>query len=406
MTAPSSTLDATSGEGGRLGGFMATLDRRSNWIGIFIVLATIAAGFVVLEFLARYFQDYFHLILIFFFAWLLAFLVSPAADWLQHRLRHLPRALAVLLVIVPIIVVGAIVTVRVVTTLAESFVDLAAKLPDLAANPPSFITDLQTWLTDRGIDVDVAGTFHTVVVDLLKGMTDFAVAVFGGALGAVGTFVDGLIVITLAVFLVIDRDRILRFGLSVTPPSRRASVLEFRHEVSAAVGGFIRAQAALGGLYGVWALGTSLVFGLPFALATAILAAIIMAIPVYGPYVSWLPPVLVAALVRPDLIVIVAVVMLVGWFIDENILAPLIRSDALDLHPVVVTFAFLLGGQLAGAIGGVIAVPIAAVIQAFVMASLDRYRTGHGWPPVDETGGGPIDGAPSSAEPGPEPAAG
>ena len=68
------------------------LERRAEWVEALIILATIAAAFVVLGFLARYFQDYFRLILIFFFAWLLAFLVSPVADWLQRRLTRLPRA--------------------------------------------------------------------------------------------------------------------------------------------------------------------------------------------------------------------------------------------------------------------------------------------------------------------------
>ena len=132
--------------------------------------------------------------------------------------------------------------------------------------------------------------------------------------------------------------------------------------------------------YGAWAFVVSVVFGLPFAPATAFLAGLIMAIPIYGPYVSWLPPVFVALLVRPEVALIVAIVMLVGWFIDENILAPLVRADSLQLHPIVVTFAFLLGAQLAGAIGAIVAIPLAAVVQAFAVKYFERYRTQRGWP--------------------------
>ena len=67
------------------------LERRSEWLEALVILATVAVAFVVLGFLARYFQDYFRLILIFFFAWLLAFLISPVADFLQRRLTRLPR---------------------------------------------------------------------------------------------------------------------------------------------------------------------------------------------------------------------------------------------------------------------------------------------------------------------------
>ncbi len=99
-----------------------------------------------------------------------------------------------------------------------------------------------------------------------------------------------------------------------------------------------------------------------------------MAIPIYGPYVSWLPPVLVAMLVSPATALPVALVMFVGWFINMNILAPLVRSDSLQVHPIVVTFAFLLGAQLAGPIGAIIAIPAAAVVQAFYFVYRDRYR--------------------------------
>jgi predicted PurR-regulated permease PerM len=125
-------------------------------------------------------------------------------------------------------------------------------------------------------------------------------------------------------------------------------------------------------------------FGIPFAPALAFLAGLIMAIPIYGPYVSWLPPVIVAALVRPEVAIIVAVVMLIGWFIDENILAPLVRAGALELHPIIVTFAFLLGAQLAGAIGAIVAIPVAAVVQAFVVKYLEDYRAQRGWPGLED----------------------
>jgi predicted PurR-regulated permease PerM len=371
------------------------LDRRSEWVEALVVLLTIVAGFLVLGFLATYFQDYFNLILIFFLAWLLAFLISPVADWIQRRLTRTPRALAVIAVIVPVILVGALIVVRVMASVAESFVGLAAALPGLNANPPSFLTDIQSLLDAQGFDVDVAGAFQTAASGLLQGMTDVMPTVFTGALSAIGTFVNAIVVVSLAVFLAIDRDSILKLGLDLTPPDKREDVLLFRRSVGTAFAGFIRSQLILGALYGVWALLVSFAFGLPFGPATAFLAGIIMAIPIYGPYVSWLPPVFVAVLVRPEVALLVAAVMLVGWFIDENILAPLVRADALALHPIVVTFAFLLGAQLAGAIGAIVAIPMAAVVQAFVTKYLEQYREVRGWPSPDDA---PIQ-APPPVEP-------
>ena len=126
------------------------------------------------------------------------------------------------------------------------------------------------------------------------------VGLFGGVVSSFGTFVDVIVVISLAVFMAIDSDKIMRAGLDLTPPEKRDDAMLFRRSVGSAAAGFIRSQIILGGLYGVWAFLVCLLFGIPFAPALAFLAGLIMAIPIYGPYVSWLPPVVVAAVVRPE----------------------------------------------------------------------------------------------------------
>jgi predicted PurR-regulated permease PerM len=375
------------------------LDRRAGLIDTLLVLAVIALSFIVLGFLAAYFENYFHLILIFFFAWLLAFLISPVADFLQRHLRRMPRALAVIAVIVPVIIVTAVIVARVAVGIGESFADLAAALPAFAANPPPLVADLQAWFDARGIAIDVAGAFHTLVVSVLEGLAGFAGAIFSGLVGAVGTFIDAIVVVSLAIFMAIDRDRIMRFGLDLTPPERRDEALLFRKSIGGAFAGFIRSQLILGALYAGWALLVSLVFGLPFAGAVAVISGLIMAIPIYGPYVSWVPPVLVAVLLMPEVALIVAVAMLVGWFIDENILAPLVRAGALELHPIVVTLAFLLGAELAGAIGALVAIPLAAVVQAFFLLYSKRYREERGWPPADPSSPDGNAAAPATVSP-------
>jgi predicted PurR-regulated permease PerM len=380
MDGPGGAGDLTGREDGRL---RTVLERRAEWVEALIILSTVAAAFVVLDFLARYFQDYFRLILIFFFGWLLAFLISPVADWLQRRLTRLPRGIAVIAVIVPVILIGSLILVRVMVALADSLVQLAAALPGLIANPPAILSDIQARLASVGIHVDLVATFQTIATDLFKGLADVGVGLFGGVLSAFGTVVDAIIVVSLAVFMAIDRDKILRLGLEITAPDKREDAMLFRRSVASAAAGFIRSQLVLGGLYGIWAWIVSFVFGLPFAPATAVLSGLIMAIPIYGPYVSWLPPVAVALLVQPDIALLVAIVMLIGWFIDENVLAPVVRAGALDLNPIVVTFAFLLGAQLAGAIGAIVAIPMAAVVQAFVVKYFEQYRTKRGWPDPD-----------------------
>lgn len=376
----------------------SVLRQNAGWVRALLILSVVALGFVVLGFLAAYFKDYFHIILIIFLAWLLAFLLNPAVDFLGRRLHRLPRPLAVIGVLVPILLVGALIAVRVLVSVAESIVALAKALPTLGANPPSFLADVQAWLDSIGVKVDVSGAFQTFVHGALDALVHFAANAAVGIVGSFGLFIDGLMIVTLAVFMVIDKDRILGVGLDLLPPSRREEALMFRKTVGFAFAGFIRAQLALGAIYGVWALIVCLLLGIPYAPAAAFLAGAIMAIPIYGPYVSWLPPVLIALVSKQDVALVTAALMLVGWFIDENILAPLVRAGAVDLHPIVVTVAFLIGAQMAGAIGALVAIPVAAIITSFFFYYLDRYRAQRGWSAVEAT----TPGAGLAPEPGME----
>src|SRR6476660_8947014 len=107
--APEVTSDGLAWpSGGRL---RDVFERRATWVEGLIVLTTIAAFFIVLGFAAGYFQAYFRIILIFFLAWLLAFLVSPVADWIQRRLKRIPRPVAVIAIIVPVVLIGALIMV-------------------------------------------------------------------------------------------------------------------------------------------------------------------------------------------------------------------------------------------------------------------------------------------------------
>ncbi len=398
MTEP---VSAPAREPSRIETLRSLLDRDREWVRALLILATIAALFMVLGYLASYFQDYFEIILIFFFAWFIAFLVTPPVDWIQRHVPRMPRAISVVLIVIPVVLLIAGIVVAVLASIVSSLIGLVEEIGKLAANPPNYLDQIQAWVDSMGWDVNVADVFHTIVTNVLQGMADFALQALGGLTASISVIINTIVVISLGVFMAIDRDKILNFGMELVPAARREEAVLFRKSVSHAFIGFIRSQLALGAIYGVWAFLVSFILGLPAAAAMAFLSGVSMAIPIYGPYVSWLPPVIVALLFRPDLVVVTAVLMLIGWFIDENILAPIVRAGAVELHPVVVMGAFLIGAHLAGAVGALVAIPIAAIISSFFFYWLKRRRerTGeeHAEPEarlVDIVpGGSPPDGA-------------
>ncbi len=379
----------------------ALLDRDRDWVRALLILATFAALFIVLGYLASYFQDYLEIILIFFFAWFIAFLVTPPVDFIQRHVPRMPRAISVVLIVIPVVLLIAGIVIVVLLSIVTSLIDLIAQIVALGQNPPHYLDQLQAWVDAQGFDINVKDVFNTIVTNALKGMADFALQALGGITASLSLVINTIVVISLGVFMAIDRDKIMNFGMELVPQPHRAEAVLFRKSVSHAFIGFIRSQLALGAIYGVWALAVCLLLGLPAAAAMAFLSGLIMAIPIYGPYVSWLPPVIVALLFRPDMVIPAIVLMLIGWFIDENILAPIVRAGAVELHPVVVMGAFLLGAHLAGAVGALVAIPIAAIVSSFFFYWLKRRReaTGEGEAPsIDRV----VDVHPGGSGPGAE----
>ena len=137
-------------------------------------------------------------------------------------------------------------------------------------------------------------------------------------------------------------------------------------------GGFLRGQALMGVVYFVISLVTSLVFGLPLAALTSVTSGLLQAIPFFGPFLSWAPPVVAALLFKPEALVPTAIVMFVGWFVVMNVLQPRIMRDAVGIHPIVVLGSVLIGSRIAGIPGAIFGIPIAAVVSSFFFQYLHR----------------------------------
>jgi predicted PurR-regulated permease PerM len=99
-----------------------------------------------------------------------------------------------------------------------------------------------------------------------------------------------------------------------------------------------------------------------------------MIIPFFGPFVSWIPPILVAMLFKPEALPGVGVVVAVGWVVVMNWLQPRIMATSLRIHPIVVLGSVFVGLKIAGIPGAIFGIPIAAVISALFLHVLSGRR--------------------------------
>jgi hypothetical protein len=121
-------------------------------------------------------------------------------------------------------------------------------------------------------------------------------------------------------------------------------------------------------------MGASALLGLPYLPVTATASGVLQAIPFFGPFLSWTPPVLVAIFFKPDVALPVLVIMVIGWFVLMNIVQPRLMSEAVGLHPVAVLGSVMIGSKIAGIPGAIFGIPVAAVIASFFFYYLGRNR--------------------------------
>jgi predicted PurR-regulated permease PerM len=347
--------------------------RERSWFDAILVLGALSLGFIVLGFVGVIFAVFGDLIMVFFLAWLVAFMIGP----IVNRVTAIPFMSRIgAIFIVYFLLFGSLVVVSIVVAaaLVSSIGDFINNLPGLRANLPTILEPWQARLNDIGAQIDLVAqvtvfldNISTYAIQLAEPLQQIAVA----SLGAIGNL---LLVVVLSLYMVADRDRLIAFGFGLVPSNYRAEAEILEVAVSRSFGGFIRGQVITGIVFGAICLVGSVVFGLEFIAVTTFTAGFLMVIPFFGPFVAWVPPVLVAILFKPDALLGVGIVVAAAWLLVMNWLQPRIMANSLRIHPIVVLGSVLVGLKVAGIPGAIFGIPIAAVFSALFLHSLSRRR--------------------------------
>jgi predicted PurR-regulated permease PerM len=345
---------------------MRVTDRQRRWLTAVLVLGAFVLALNLVSSLAAVFYTFGDTILVFFLAWLLAFILSPVVGGLTRLVPILPRIGAVVLVYATL--VGAIVLVVVVVAgaLAQSISAFIVSVPTLRGDLPTLLAPWQERLNAVGLQqVDLVAQAASFLDNLAGYAAQLAGPVQQLAVASLSALASLLLVLVLSLYMVVDRDAILSFMFRVVPPAMKEEARLLETSVARSFGGFLRGQAILGIVYAAVAAATSAILGLPYLPVTAAAAGGLMAIPFFGPFVAWAPPVIVALLTPGSPVLPTVILMAVGWFIVMNVLQPRLMQEAVGIHPIVVLGSVLIGSKIAGVTGAIFGIPIAAVLSAF-----------------------------------------
>lgn len=178
----------------------------------------------------------------------------------------------------------------------------------------------------------------------------------GGVFGWVSLVLASVV---FSVYLVIDHNKILDFGLiRITSDEKRERVKKLVLDLEGKLGSWLLGQAVVSTIAGT-VLGLTLtLFGVPFALPMGVLIALFSAIPSLGATVASIPPLLIALLVKgPISAVIILLIFLIYQQIENNFIIPKVMGGAAGVKPMLILFSAIIFLILFGVWGAVLSVP-------------------------------------------------
>lgn len=332
----------------------------------FVLWFTMSALVVALLWMAR------SVMVPFILGLVLAYLLLPLIHWLE---RHMParlrtwrvaRPLSIILTYVLFVLIIAGVVTFLVPVMARQVGTFVERIPQYSDQLGDLVQKGREWYGSN-IPESWKATVETNLEEIAQGVAGQAKDSLGDMIRTVFSsfnFLIGLIIIPFWLFYILqDESRVKSGIMEALHPELRADVQSLARLVDHVLSAYVRGQLILCLFVGVLATIGLVIIGVPFAPVLGLIAGIFEVLPNIGPYLGAIPAILVALATNPVSAIWVAVLFFAIQMIENLVLVPRISGKSVKLHPALVMMVLVIGGQLAGFWGMLIAVPVTAVIR-------------------------------------------
>jgi predicted PurR-regulated permease PerM len=338
---------------------------------ITISASTIFKGILILIlfYVLWYLRD---IVLVLLAAIIIASALEPATQWCIRHKIHRVVAVVVMYIIIGLFFTGIVIFF--VPQLLNEAVSYLSTIPD-TINVSDLWPSIQSVISISGQSISL----HDLVVALqnnISGTTSnafhTATVIFGGALSF-------LLTVILSFYLSVQEDGVVNFLRIVTPVKSYEYVVGLWRRSRRKIGLWLQGQLLLCLVIGVLVYLGLLILGIPHALLLASLAAMFELIPVFGPIMSSIPAIITAYATSgiTEVLLVVGLYIIIYQF-ESNLIYPLVVRKIVGISPIIVILALVIGAELAGPLGAVMAVPISAALMEFIGDIEKRKHVGEG----------------------------
>ena len=335
------------------------------------ILMVVVLGLYIAEFALNVLVQLRGVVYVLITAIFLAYLIYPAIVWLRRRI-----GLVAAIVVVYAVIVGAIIVA--VFIVAPHVVDeantLVKRYPELVARLHAMVYDSRNPLTSRlpiwaqhGI-ANIPSDFALWAQSIAVHSFGHIVVVLAGTAAIVAIFV---IVPMVTAYLLLDLDNLKASLAAVVPEERWRTTLGLLADIDRVIGGFIRGQLLVALFVGVLITLAMMVLRVPYPFLFGLLAALGDLVPYVGALLAYLPAVLSAVLSNGWInALLVTAAFVIIYETEGHLIAPTIVGKQVRLSPFVVIVSLLIGAEVAGIFGMLVAVPIAGVLRVVALRLL------------------------------------
>jgi len=336
--------------------------RIPRWVQLAVLPALLIIGWFVLGAIGQ-------VIFVFLVAALVALILNPLVHGLERV--YVPRYVGVFVVYLGFVALVVLVVALVWPPIEDQLHSLAAALPGMGGQANATIARLQQ-LSDRaGLGIDVAAQIHRGLTAIADRIPQYTTNVVDVGVQVVRQITWFIIIVVLSIYMLLDSRRIGGLITRNFPTRSEDDGREYVGHAKTAVVDYVKAQVLLSAVMGasvgaaMWVL--SLVGAFPsggrYALFFGVWTAFMEAIPYLGPVLAAVPPTVVAVFDSPLSALWVIITFVLIQQIEGHILVPVIMGRRFRVHPLVVIFVILAGGEIHGITGMLIAIPLIPLIK-------------------------------------------
>ncbi|HEY4493314.1 MAG TPA: AI-2E family transporter [Candidatus Paceibacterota bacterium] len=321
-----------------------------------IIKVAVVALCIVALFLVR------NVILIMLTSLVIASAIEPGVKGLTKK--GLPRVVSVLLIYLLFALIFFIFTLIFIPPMLSEVSNLSVVLPGYleSVNVSDVIPDIipggdlvggelvDTFSIRSGIE-----QLQSALAGLSKGFLHTASTIFGGALSA-------MLVLVISFYLAVEERGIETFLRVVTPIQKENYAINLWKRTQEKIGLWLQGQLLLAVIVGVLVYLGLFILQVPYATSLAALAALLEIIPIFGPIIAAIPAIIIAFSISPTLgLMVVGLYVIIQQF-ENHLIYPLVVTKIVGIPPIIVIVALLAGGQLAGILGFLLAIPLTTVL--------------------------------------------